>query len=183
MHLYSHGTQWMLRTLPENETMAIDAYLQIDGIKGESADSARQGWIELTSANWGVVQPRSATASTAGGHTAERCEHHALTVTKLADLASPILMQHCSMGKTIPKARLEFMRADGDGKPVKYYEVDLENVMIASITQSVHEGSILRDAIGLRFSRVKWKYTQQKIGGGANGSTAGGWDLSANKVA
>jgi type VI secretion system secreted protein Hcp len=28
--------------------MAIDA-LQIDGIKGESADSAHQGWIELTS--------------------------------------------------------------------------------------------------------------------------------------
>jgi type VI secretion system secreted protein Hcp len=26
--------------------MAIDAYLQIDGIKGESQDSAHQGWIE-----------------------------------------------------------------------------------------------------------------------------------------
>jgi type VI secretion system secreted protein Hcp len=45
------------------------------------------------------------------------------------DLASPILMQHCSMGKTIPKAKLEFMRADGAGKPVKYYEVELENVI------------------------------------------------------
>ena len=30
--------------------MAIDVYLQIDGIKGESQDSAHQGWIELTSA-------------------------------------------------------------------------------------------------------------------------------------
>ena len=29
--------------------MAIDVYLQIDGIKGESADSAHQGWIELSS--------------------------------------------------------------------------------------------------------------------------------------
>ena len=163
--------------------MAIDAYLQIDGIKGESADSAHQGWIELTTAVWGVTQPRSATASTGGGHTAERCEHQALTVAKLADLASPILMQHCSMGKTIPKAKLEFMRADGGGKPVKYYEVELENVMIASITQSVHEGSILRDSMGLRFSKIKWKYTQQKIGGGIAGNTAGGWDLAANIVA
>jgi type VI secretion system secreted protein Hcp len=50
--------------------MAIDVYLQIDGIKGESADSAHQGWIEVISAQWGVTQPRSATASTAGGHTA-----------------------------------------------------------------------------------------------------------------
>ena len=67
--------------------MAIDVYLQIDGIKGESHDSAHQGWIELTSAQLGVTQPKSATASTAGGHTAERCEHRSITVTKLADLS------------------------------------------------------------------------------------------------
>lgn len=164
--------------------MATDAYLQIEGIKGESADSAHQGWIELTSAIWGVIQPRSATVSTGGGHTSERCEHQAVTVTKLADLASPILMQHCSAGKTIPKAKVEFMRADGDGKPVRYYQVELENIMIASITQSMHEGkSILYDTIGLRFSKIKWTYTQQKISGGAGGSTAGGWDLAGNKIA
>lgn len=163
--------------------MAIDVYLQIDGIKGESADSTHQGWIELSSAQWGVTQPRSATVSTGGGHTSERCEHQALSLAKLADLASPILMQHCSMGKTIPKAKLDFMRADGDGKPVRYYQVELENVMIASMTQMVHGGSILHDSIGLRFSKIKWSYTQQKIGGGAGGSTVGGWDLAANKVA
>jgi type VI secretion system secreted protein Hcp len=161
--------------------MAIDVYLQIDGIKGESQDSAHQGWIELSSAQWGVVQPRSASVSTGGGHTAERCEHRSLSLSKLADLSSPILMQTASMGKTIPKAKLEFMRADGDGKPVKYYEVELENVMIASMEQMIHGGSILHDNIGLRFSKVKWKYTQQKIGGGVCGSTAGGWDLAANK--
>ena len=163
--------------------MAADFYLQIDGIKGESADSAHQGWIELSAALWGVTQPRSATASTGGGHTAERCEHQALTITKLSDLASPILMQHCSMGKTIPKAKLEFMRADGKAERVKYYEVELENVMIAAISQSIHEGSILVDTIGLRYSKIKWRYTQQKIGGGSGGSTVGGWDLATNRVA
>jgi type VI secretion system secreted protein Hcp len=163
--------------------VAIDVYLQIDGIKGESQDSSHQGWIELTSAQWGVIQPRSATASTAGGHTAERCEHRTVALSKLADLASPILMQHCSMGKTIARAKLEFMRADGDGKPVKYYEVELENVVVANMEQMVSQGSILHDAIGLRFSKVKWKYNQQKIGGGSGGSTVGGWDLATNKVA
>jgi len=161
--------------------MAIDVYLQIDGIKGESMDSGHQGWIEIHSASMGVKQPKSATASTAGGHTAERCEHKTIALSKLADVASPILMQFCSMGKTIPKAKLEFMRADGDGKPVKYYEVELENVLIANMDQVIHEGSILHDSIGLRFSRVKWKYTQQRIAGGASGNTAGGWDLACNK--
>ena len=69
--------------------MAIDVYLQIDGIKGESADSAHKDWIELTSVSFGVLQPRSATASSAGGHTAERCEHEDILVTKLTDLSTP----------------------------------------------------------------------------------------------
>jgi type VI secretion system secreted protein Hcp len=163
--------------------MAIDAYLQIDGIKGESTDSAHQGWIELASAHWGVTQPRSSSVSTAGGHTAGHCEHRTLSVCKLADLASPVLMQYCAMGKTIPKARLEFMRADGDGKRVKYYQVELENVMLSHMDQVMRDGAVLQDEIGLCFSKVKWSYTQQKIAGGAGGSTTGGWDLAAKKFA
>ncbi|MFC5547777.1 type VI secretion system tube protein Hcp [Massilia aerilata] len=49
--------------------------MQIDGIKGESADSGHQGWIELTSAHWGVTQPRSSSVSTAGGHTVGHLEN------------------------------------------------------------------------------------------------------------
>jgi type VI secretion system secreted protein Hcp len=162
--------------------VALDANLQIDSIKGESADSSHQGWIELTSAHWGVTQPRSGSVSTGGGHTVGESEHRTLSLTKLADLASPILMQHCSMGKTIPKAKLEFMRADGDGKPVKYYQVELENVMVSHMDQVMGNGSgMLQDEIGLCFSKIKWTYTQQKIGGGSSGSTAGGWDLAAKK--
>jgi type VI secretion system secreted protein Hcp len=163
--------------------MAIDVYLSIDGIKGESTDSAHQGWIEVTAAQWGVKQPKSATASTAGGHTAERCEHKSIALSKLADLASPILMQTCSAGRTMPKAKLEFMRADSDGKPVKYYEVELENVLIGSVDQVVHAGTGLHDSFTLKFAKVKWKYTQQKISGGTGGNTAGGWDLSTNRIA
>ena len=92
-------------------------------------------------------------------------------------------MQTCSAGRTIPKAKLEFMRADGQGQPVKYYEVELENVLIGSMSQLVSEGSLLHDAIGLKFGKIRWKYTQQKIAGGAGGNTAGGWDLSANTFA
>lgn len=163
--------------------MAIDVYLQIDGIKGESMDDKHKDWIECTSVSWGVTQPRSATASTGGGHTAERCEHQEIALTKLADLSSPILLQTCSAGKTIPKARLEFMRADGQGDRIKYFEIELENVLIGGISPSVAEGSIIQEQVGLKFSKIKWKYTQQKVTGGAGGNTSGGWDLAANKVA
>ncbi len=162
--------------------MAIDVYLQIDGIKGESTDDKHKDWIECKSVNWSVEQPKSATASTGGGHTAERCEHKDIVLSKLADLASPILLQTCSAGKTIPKARFEFMRADGQGERIKYFEIEIENVLIGAVTPSVQEGDILTEHVGLKFSKVKWKYTQQKVTGGAGGNTSGGWDLATNRI-
>ncbi|USX11300.1 type VI secretion system tube protein Hcp [Oxalobacteraceae bacterium OTU3REALA1] len=163
--------------------MAIDVYLQIDGIKGESADSTHKDWIECKSVQWEVLQPKSATASSAGGHTAERTEHKDIVIAKLADLATPLLLQTCSSGKTIPKAKFEFLRADGQGERIKYFEIELENVLISSVAPQVQPGDILSEHVSIKYSKVKWKYTQQKIGGGSGGNTSGGWDLSANKTA
>jgi type VI secretion system secreted protein Hcp len=163
--------------------MAADYYLQLDGIKGESADSKHQGWIECASVNWSITQPKSATASTGGGHTAERAELGEIHISKLVDLASPMLAQLCACGKTIPKAKLEMQRADGDGQPIKYFEVELENVLIAHLAPNFAGGGFPTESLGLKFSKVKWKYTQQKIGGGASGNTAGGWDLASNRIA
>ena len=163
--------------------MSIDAYLQIEGVKGESADSAHTGWIECQSVNYAIHQPKSATASTGGGHTAERAELSDLSISKMVDLASPILAQACAAGKTFPKARLEFMRADGDGQPVKYYEIELENVLIGHVAPGITDGTFMHESLGLKFSKVRWRYCQQKIAGGAGGNTAGGWDLATNRIA
>jgi len=162
--------------------MAIDVYLQIDGIKGESTDTTHKDWIECQHVSWEVLQPKSATASTGGGHTAERCEHSDILLHKLADLSTPLLLQNSSSGKTIPSARIEFMRADGDGNRVKYFEIELKDVLIGGVSPSVSEGDILKEELRLKFSQVKWKYTQQKVSGGTGGNTSGGWNLSQNKV-
>ncbi len=162
--------------------MAIDVYLQIDGIKGESMDDKHKDWIECSMVHWGVHQPKSATASTGGGHTAERVQMSDILFSKLSDLSSPILLQVCSMGKTIPKAKFEFMRADANGQPIRYFEIELENVLIGMVTPSIESGDILSENVCLKFSKVRWQYTQQKISGGAGGNTAGGWDLSSNKI-
>lgn len=163
--------------------MAIDVYLQIDGIKGESMDEKHRDWIECAAVHWGIKQPKSATASTAGGHTAERAELSEIVFNKVADIASPILMQTCAAGKTIPKAKFEFMRADGNGQAIKYFEIELENVLIGEIRPGLDPGDFLHEHVGLKFSKVKWRYTQQKIGGGSSGNTAGGWDLATNRIA
>ena len=166
--------------------MATDYNLQLDGTKGESTDSKHSAWIECTSINWSITQPKSATASTDGGHTADRdelSEISEISISKLVDLASPILAQMCACGKTIPKAKLEMLRADGAGEPIKYFEIELENVLIAHIAPAFGGGGFPGESLGLNFSKVRWKYTQQKIGGGISGNTAGGWDLSTNRIA
>lgn len=163
--------------------MAINVYLQIEGIRGESTDSKHQGWIEVESVSWSVSQPKSATSSTGGGHTAERAELSDVSLHKISDLASPILAQTCAAGKTIPKARFEFWRADGQGERIKYYEIELENALISHVAPSVVAGSIMSESVSLKFSKVKWRYRQQKIAGGAGGNTTGGWDLATNRIA
>ena len=162
--------------------MAVDAYLQIEGIKGESMDDKHKEWIECLDVDFGVDQPRSPVTSTAGGHTSARAEFDEVLVAKLTDLSTPVLLQHCAMGKTMPKAKFEFFRADGSGERVKYFEMVLEHVLLGSVRPGLQSGGGMQEHLRLKFAKVTWKYTQQKISGGAGGSTAGGWDLSTNKV-
>lgn len=163
--------------------MALDAYLQIEGIKGESTDDKHKDWIEVSCVTGSIHQPGAAAVSTAGGMTSGRAALSDITFEKLADIASPVLHQHSAMGKTIPKAVFEFMRADGDGKPICYYKVMLENVMISGITFNSGENGVIREMIHLAYSKIKWEYIRQSIKGGAQGSTLGGWDCAAHKCA
>jgi type VI secretion system secreted protein Hcp len=162
--------------------MAVDAYLQIEGIKGESMDDKHRDWIECLDVHFGVEQPRSPVVSTSGGHTSARADFDEIMVGKLADLSTPLLLQHCAMGKTIPKAKFEFFRADGSGERVKYFEMSLEHVLVGSVKPSLVPSSGMQEHLLLKFAKVTWRYTQQKISGGSGGSTVGGWDLAANKV-
>lgn len=149
-------------------------------IKGESADKDHDGWIELNSWNHSIVQPRSATASTAGGLTSERCEHSDMTFTKEIDVVSPLLYQHASGGTTFDEVTIDFMRADGEGKRVKYLEIKLKYVIISSIAPSVVGEGLPVETFSLKYAAVQWKYTQQKTGGNQGGNAQGAWSLTKN---
>ena len=67
-----------------------DIYIKFGNpaIKGESQDKDHAHWIEASSWTHHIAQPKSATASTSGGFTAERCEHGDMVFTKDIDVGS-----------------------------------------------------------------------------------------------
>lgn len=68
-------------------------------------------------------------------------------------MASPILLQLCAGGKTIPKAKFEFLHADGAGVRIKYYEIELENVLIAHLAPGVGGGTIMAESVVSNFPK------------------------------
>jgi len=159
-----------------------DIYIKFNGpdLKGESQDKDHPNWIEVSSWSHGIVQPKSATASTSGGFTAERCEHADMVFHKDIDLVSPQLFQDCSSGQTFGSVQVDFMRADGDGRRVKYLELHLKNVIVSSVHPAVHEEGLPTETFALKYAAVQWRYTQQKVNGGQGGTSQGAWSLTKN---
>ncbi len=163
--------------------MAFDAFLKIDGIPGESTDDKHKDWIEVTSFNQTMQQPASATASSAGGATAERVDFGTFDITHLLDKASAKIYEACASGKHIKDVTLELCRAGGD--KTKYMEVKLEQVIISRVTSQGSAGdSFPTETVCFSYGKIKWTYSQQKRADGTGGGNVNaGWDLTTNKVA
>lgn len=158
-----------------------DIYIQFTGkydVKGESRDSDHTDWLEASAWSHEISQPKSATASTAGGHTAERCEHEDMVFVKDVDLTSPRLYEACSAGYTFDEVTIDFMRADGE-KRVKYLEVKLKNALVSSVAPSITDSGP-SEKIALTYAAIQWTYTAQDIKGGSKGNKIGKWSLAKN---
>lgn len=164
--------------------MASDSYMQIDGLKGESTDSAHKDWIEILSFSHLISQPASATANSAGGGTTGRAKHEDFVITKYMDLSSPKLYEMCSAGKHIKKVSIELMRASGDA-PVKYMVIEMDQVVISKVAPGGVTGDDLPvETVSFNYGVIKWTYTQQKRADGSKGgNVTGGWSLVENKTA
>jgi type VI secretion system secreted protein Hcp len=159
-----------------------DIYVKFNGkfkIDGESSDDEHQKWLEVESWAHAISQPKSATASSAGGHTAERCEHADMSFVKHIDLTSPKLWEACSAGHTFDEVTIDFLRADG-AKRVKYLEIKLKHVIVSNVTPSVQGEGVPTEAFSLKYAAIQWNYTAQAIAGGQKGNSTGAWSLAKN---
>jgi type VI secretion system secreted protein Hcp len=162
--------------------MAFDAFLNVDGIPGESTDDAHADWIEVLSYSTGVSQTASGSASSGGGASSERADFQDFSIVKALDKASPKLSVACADGTHISEVVLELCRAGGD--KVKYMEYKLSDCIVSSHRPggSSQGGETLPlEEVSFNYGKIEWTYTQQKrADGSGGGNVAGGWDLEKN---
>ncbi len=90
--------------------MAVDYFLKIEGIKGESEDIAHRDWIEVESWSWGLSQPGIRMAVGVGaGSGAGRAAFKPLSIQKRLDKSSPALFRNCASARRLPSAILELV--------------------------------------------------------------------------
>lgn len=145
----------MLLAAPAGRAAAVDYFLKIEGIDGESKSQGHQNWLEVTSIAWGRGAPQGvAEGSMAGrsgaGEVRSASGPGQMTITKTADTASPKLLEAMWSGRHIASAQLEIAKP---GAPATRY--NFQNVMISSYKQTGSQGGETVEQFTINFEKVE----------------------------
>ncbi|MEM6636299.1 MAG: type VI secretion system tube protein Hcp [Pseudomonadota bacterium] len=157
--------------------MAVDIFIKVDGVKGESEDSKFKGEIDILAWSWGVSQ--SGTMHGGGGGGAGKANFQDISLTKWVDLSSNTLWHHCATGKHIPHATL-IVRKAGE-KPLEYLTYKMTDVLISSYSTGGSGGEDrLTENVSLNFAKIETVYKAQDSKGVDAGSNGKGFDIKKN---
>jgi len=184
----------------------FDAFLKLDGIKGESADAKHKGEIDVESFSWGVSQ--TGVSATGGGGGAGKVQVHDFTIIKKTDASSPLLMLNCANGAHIKEATFTVRKAGGE--QLEYLKIKLTDVLVSShkskggarVSLGFTFATIFTTRIGsepkpdlahqsgdeipleqitLNFAKIEFSYQPQGADGKAQGGPIlAGWDVKGN---
>ena len=160
--------------------MAVDMFMKIGDIKGESTDKKHPDQIDVLAWSWGISN--SGTTHQGGGGGAGKANVQDLSFTKYTDASSHALLLAASNGQHYAKANLYVRKAGGKGAPIEYIKIEMDEVMITSVSCGGSGGEDrLTENVTLNFAKVKYEYTPQKADGSGDGTKETGWDIAANK--
>lgn len=160
--------------------MAVDYFLKIDGIPGESADDKHKSEIDLMSWSWGATQ--TGTMSQGGGGGAGKVSMQDFHFVMGVNKATPKLILACASGEHIKKATLTCRKA---GKTQQEFLVyNFYDLLISSYqTGGGHGGdAVPNEQVSMNYSKMEVEYKAQKADGSLDGPIKAGWDLKANKT-
>jgi type VI secretion system secreted protein Hcp len=154
--------------------MALDAFLRLDQIPGESIDPKFQGQIHIRSMAFGMHSPVQL-----GGplDLDAKASADRLVVTKWVDSASLLLAEALVTKKQVTSGRVSF-RSPVDG--LVYLTIDLKTVFVADIESVASlDDELVSEQVTLAFADIIWTYTRRKADGSIS-RTGFGWSFLHN---
>lgn len=160
---------------------AVDYFLKLEGIEGESQDAKHKGEIDIESWSWGESQ--TGTGASGGGHGAGKVSMQDFHFVMKVNKSSPKLLLACASGEHIKKATLTCRKAGKDQQ--EFLKVVFSDVLVSSYQTggSGHSDIVPTDQISLNFAKLEYEYREQKADGTLAGPVKAGWDLKQNKAA
>jgi type VI secretion system secreted protein Hcp len=158
---------------------AVDYFLKVDGVPGESQDSKHRGEIELMSWSWGETQGGARSAG--GGSGAGKVNFQDVNFTAFMSSASVNFFKFCATGQHLKSAILTARQA---GKSQQdFYTITFTDVLVSSYqTGGNRTNSTLPvDQFTFNFGKVEIEYKTQKADGSTGAATKAGFDLKLNK--
>jgi len=136
--------------------MAVDFFLKLDGITGESVDDKHKDWIQLMSWSWGATQVTSVAGT--GGSGAGKADLSDFNVMKYFDKASTPLFKSLTTGTHIKTGTMEAVKSGGAGKP--FLKVDFQELFVTSLQHSA-SSEIPSESVSFSYNQIKIEYSTQ----------------------
>ena len=154
---------------------AVDYFLKLEGIEGESADKTHKGEIQLESWSWG--ETNAGTHGAGGGGGAGKVSMQDFHFVMKVNKASPKLFLACATGEHIKKAVLTCRKAGGEQQ--EFLKVNFTDLLVSSYQTGGSGGSdvIPMDQISLNFAKIEVEYKVQNEKGQTTSPVKAGYDV------
>jgi len=136
--------------------MAVDYFLKLDGIQGESADSKHKDEIRIMSWSWGASQVSSVAGT--GGSGAGKADLSDFSVMTYFDKATPKFFKSIGLGTHIKTGTMNAVKSGGDGKP--YLKVDFKELFVSNL-QISGTSEIPMVSLSFTYNEIKIDYSTQ----------------------
>jgi len=160
--------------------MAVDMFIKVGDIEGESTDDKHGKEIDVLAWSWGMSQ--SGTTHMGGGGGAGKVNVQDLSLTKYVDSSTNALMKACCDGTHYPEAKLTVRKAGKDA--LEYIKLSLKEVIVTSVSTGGSGGEDrLTENVTLNFAEFKVEYTPQNPDGTGGSAKEVAWNIAGNVAA
>jgi type VI secretion system secreted protein Hcp len=159
---------------------AVDYFLKLDGIPGESTDSKHKNEINLETWSWGQMNDGTHGSSGTGGG-AGKVTMHDFNFSMKINKSSPKLFLACATGQHIKEGLLTCRRAGKEQQ--EYLKIKFTDILISNFQTGGGGGEhvVPTDQISLNFGKIEIHYAPQKSDGGLDSPVVHHYSLKENK--